>query len=82
MRMFHCGSSIVVSGGPAQLRDQNSPLLASPALLIRPLLCLSGPYNGSSILRLAPLRQLRRHAQSATAGYSYGSGFIPPNQSR
>lgn len=41
------GSSIAVTGGPAELTDSHSVLLASPALLVRPVLCLSGPYDES-----------------------------------
>jgi hypothetical protein len=42
------GNSLVVSGGPAQLSDPTSALIASPSLLVRPVLCLSGPYRAVS----------------------------------
>jgi len=42
------GSSIVVTGGPVQLADPSSPLTQSPSLLIRPVLCYSGPYAGTA----------------------------------
>lgn len=47
------GNSIAVTGGPAELTDAHSPLLASPALLVRPVLCLGGPYDGSRALPAA-----------------------------
>jgi hypothetical protein len=40
--------SLIVSGGPAQLSDPTSSLTASPSLLVRPVLCMSGPYQPSS----------------------------------
>jgi hypothetical protein len=49
------GSSLVVSGGPAQLSDPTSVLIASPSLLVRPLLCLSDPYVGASASRAVNL---------------------------
>jgi hypothetical protein len=39
--------TIVVTNGPAGLSDPRSEMAASPALLVRPVLCLSGPYSGS-----------------------------------
>jgi hypothetical protein len=42
------GDSLVVSGGPAQLSDPTSALIASPSLLVRPVLCLSDPYQAVS----------------------------------
>jgi hypothetical protein len=39
------GHTIVVSGGPSQLTDPTSALTASPELLVRPVLCVSGPYQ-------------------------------------
>jgi preprotein translocase subunit SecD len=42
------GDTIVVTGGPVQLSDPSSPLTQSPSLLVRPVLCLSGPYVESS----------------------------------
>ncbi len=76
------GSSIVVTGGPAQMRVKNSPLLASPALLIRPVLCRSAPYNGSSDRPGGTASSncvgTSSQLQPATPD---GSGFILPNSS-
>jgi hypothetical protein len=47
-RVSLAGGSLIVTGGPAQLSDPRSALTASPALLVRPVLCLSGPYRPSS----------------------------------
>jgi preprotein translocase subunit SecD len=44
------GNTILVSGGPAQLKEKNSELLASPLLLVRPVLCYSGTFHESSAL--------------------------------
>lgn len=48
------GDSVVVTGGPKELAEPKSPLTASPALLVRGVLCFSGPYNGSPISESAP----------------------------
>jgi hypothetical protein len=42
------GDSVVVTGGPKELADPDSPLTASPALLVRAVLCYSGPYAPAS----------------------------------
>lgn len=42
------GNKIIVTGAPAELSDPNSPLTQSPSLLVRPVLCYSGPYVESS----------------------------------
>jgi len=47
-RVSIAAGSLVVTGGPSQLADPTSFLTASPALLVRPVLCLSGPYQPSS----------------------------------
>jgi preprotein translocase subunit SecD len=77
------GRSIVVSGGPAQLRDKNSPLLASPALLVRPVLCLSGPYNGSPDLASGTPSAscVDTPSQLRPVIPTGGSGFVEPNYS-
>lgn len=40
--------TLVITGGPADLADPGSVLTESPALLFRPLLCQSGPFDGSA----------------------------------
>jgi hypothetical protein len=42
------GNKIIVTGAPAELSDPSSPLTQSPSLLVRPVLCYSGPYESSS----------------------------------
>jgi hypothetical protein len=47
-RVAVAAGSLIVTGGPSQLADPTSFLTASPALLVRPVLCMSGPYRSSS----------------------------------
>jgi hypothetical protein len=47
-RVSIAGGSLVVTGGPTQLTDPTSVLTASPSLLVRPVLCMSGPYHRAS----------------------------------
>jgi hypothetical protein len=47
-RVSIAGGSLIVTGGPAQLSDPTSALTASPDLLVRPVLCMSRPYQPSA----------------------------------
>jgi hypothetical protein len=49
------GGAIVVTGGPTELARPGSLLTESPALLVRPLLCQSEPFDGS---RASPFQAL------------------------
>jgi hypothetical protein len=42
------GGAILVTGGSDILSDHSSALTSSPLLLVRPTLCASGPFNGST----------------------------------